>query len=149
MLERIDLPEKLKPVYFDFHWSQKKLWALELPEAQMNVSDFLWSLDYPIWATNPPEKIFDLEPNTVLKNLEHFPLKKERIQQADLSYPIHVMYWKNRWVILDGYHRLLKKILLNEKSISVKIVPHRMIPAITPDPVQATGFFKYQKTKTS
>ena len=72
-MKRYDIPEELASIYFDFHWSQKKLWALDLPTTTMRVNNFTWLLDYPIWASEPPEKIFDLKPSDVLHNIDNFP----------------------------------------------------------------------------
>lgn len=142
--KRKDIPEELASIYFDFHWSQKKLWALDLPTTIMKVSDFIWLIDYPIWASSPPDKIFDLRPAKVLHYLDNFPILKARILNADCSFPIHVMIWRERLVILDGFHRLLKKILINETEIFVKEVPSSAIFEIQPDRNSPTGFLKYE-----
>lgn len=139
-----ELPESLKPVYFDFHWSQKKLWSLALSSRSMEISALTWLLDYPIWASDPPEKLYDLSPAQVIDNLETYPKHALRIKEADTSFPLHVMYWKERWAIMDGFHRLIKAHLAGEKTISVYEVPQTAIPHIGPDPDQPSGFLKHE-----
>jgi hypothetical protein len=134
----------MKSIYFNFHWSQKKVWNLRLETIKMEVNDFIWLLNYPIWASNPPEKIFDLKPIDVLKNLENFPIIHKKIQNADYSFPIHIMKWNDRLVVMDGFHRILKTIINNENHILVKEVPVSEIGNIQPDNENPTGFKKYE-----
>ncbi|MDD4974829.1 MAG: hypothetical protein PHY93_10790 [Bacteriovorax sp.] len=147
LIRRNDIPKELASIYFDFHWSQKKLWALDLPITTMEVKELIWLIDYPIWASNPPDKIFDLKPVEVLQNLDLFPKVKTKILNADCSFPIHIMNWREHWVILDGFHRLLKKIIANELEISVKKVPISAIYEIQPDRSSPNGFLKYETQK--
>jgi hypothetical protein len=34
----------------------------------------------------------------------------EKAMRADTRYPIHITFSNGRWMILDGYHRLLKTL---------------------------------------
>jgi hypothetical protein len=36
-----------------------------------------------------------------------------------MRYPIHVTLHNGRWIILDGYHRLLKTLLKDASTIKV------------------------------
>ena len=45
----------------------------------------------------------------------------ELINNADLSYPIITTYYKNRLIIVDGVHRLVKSLLLGKKQIKAYI----------------------------
>jgi len=137
---RVDIPEILKPFYFNFHWSQKKLWSLDLQKETMAVECFLWLLDYPIWATRPPHNIFDLKPADVMKNPEHYPKHFRRIQNTDLAYPIHIMFYKHNWVIMDGFHRLMKCVLEKRKQISVYKLIESQIDMIVPDGDNPSGY---------
>ncbi len=147
IIKRNDIPKELSSIYFDFHWSQKRLWDLSLPVTTMKVNDFIWLLDYPVWASNPPDKVFDLKPLDILYNMDNFPKIKTKILNADCSYPIHIMNWRERWVILDGFHRLLKKIITNETEIAVKEVPVSSISEIQPDRSNPCGFLKHENQK--
>jgi disulfide oxidoreductase YuzD len=117
----------------NFSWSQKKLWSLKVEPQVIDVSNFRWLLDYPIWATDYPNKIFDLKPIDVLNDIETYPIKKKRILNVDLSYPIFAIRWNDKYVILDGFHRLLKSIIDDRHSIEVKIVSPDMISSIAPE----------------
>jgi hypothetical protein len=42
---------------------------------------------------------------------------------ADLCFPIHVSTFGERWVVLDGIHRLLKSIAGGVAVMECKLVP--------------------------
>jgi ParB-like chromosome segregation protein Spo0J len=48
---------------------------------------------------------------------------------ADLSHPLDLLF-RDRWVILDGVHRLLKADLLGLSTIEVRRLPAAMLPLI-------------------
>lgn len=124
-IKREFVPEKLKDVYVDFYWSQKKLWNLELVTSEVPIQQIDWILEYPIWYmdTHPI-------PNSILQNPELDPDHWKRIQASDLNYPLHVLNWKNRLLILDGVHRLLKAKLSGLDIIKAKILNENHIPNI-------------------
>ena len=51
--------------------------------------------------------------------------------QSDIAYPIDVMANKDRLVILDGLHRLVKCKLLGMNKVKVRIIPRSEIPNIS------------------
>lgn len=51
----------------------------------------------------------------------------EESDYADISVPIIVTHWKNKIVVLDGYHRLLKSMKLNKNTIPAKIVSNKLL----------------------
>jgi hypothetical protein len=48
---------------------------------------------------------------------------RTKIQEADISFPIIVTEYKDRLVILDGVHRLVKAFEEGNKIIKAKIIP--------------------------
>lgn len=56
-----------------------------------------------------------------------------RVLAADLSYPIVLMWKSSRWVILDGYHRLLKADLDRHETIRAVRLPAERAPEILRD----------------
>ena len=58
-------------------------------------------------------------------------MHREKIEKADISFPIDIMENKGRWVILDGLHRLVKLYENGAKKIKVRIIPREKIPEIT------------------
>ncbi len=141
-LKREHLPEKLKDVYVDFHWSQNKLWALEIETTQLKVSEVDWILDFPIWY---------MSPNPIPRDIMHNPnldvAHWERITNADLSFPIHVLQWKGRLLVLDGIHRLIKAKNLGELLINSKLIKEENIAEILPSQAEIESGFAEKLTR--
>ena len=143
-IRKREVPDSLRHVYFDFHWSQEKLWALETEKSELAMAELEWALGLPIWASDPPEKIFDLAPRQVLENPEKFPGHWKRIREADTSFPIHVMLWKNKWLIMDGFHRLLRLKADGANKVNVYKVPASAIENIQPDASLPADFLRHE-----
>ena len=45
----------------------------------------------------------------------------QRVMDADLDFPIHLVAYRGRLVVLDGVHRLLKAHFLRRRWIEAKI----------------------------
>jgi hypothetical protein len=43
------------------------------------------------------------------------------------------MWWNERWMLLDGVHRLAKSVHLGRETLAVHKVPHERIPEIQID----------------
>lgn len=124
------LPSIIEEVGFDFDWDEKKVWALELPVEEVKIDELTWHLDIPFLFTKP-NGYYDLKPSQVLENPDDFNEEYSRTINADLSFPIDVMFWRGRWVILDGLHRLMKANLQGQEEVSVRKVPNSAIQAIS------------------
>lgn len=119
------LPKIIKEVGFDFRWSEEKVWALDIPVEEVDIKELEWHFDIPFWST--PEGYYDLKPNDVLSDPEKHKIEFERIMKADLNYPLDIMFWKNRWLLLDGLHRLVKAKQLGWEKIRVRKIPQESI----------------------
>lgn len=124
-----ELPEVIRDVGFDFSWDEKKVWALPLPVDDMKIEDLTWHLLTPfIWSK--PNGYYDVKPIDVIKHPAKYPEEHERVKRANVSYPIDIMFWKGRWVILDGLHRLMKQYMEGHKVVRVRKVPSSAISII-------------------
>jgi hypothetical protein len=119
-----DYPKIIQEVGFDFHWSEEKVWALEIPAEEMDISELEWHFDIPFWDN------YTLKPNDVLKDSAKYKEEFERTIQSDLFYPLDIMWWKNRWVLLDGLHRLLKAKHLGMQKVMIRKIPIEAISQI-------------------
>lgn len=122
-------PKIIKEVGFDFSWDVQKVWALDVNAEDMPISELTWHFDIPfLWSK--PDGFYDLKPASVLKHPAQFPDEYDRTMAADTSYPIDILFWKNRWVILDGLHRLMKQSLNGGQTVQVRKIPSSAIPRI-------------------
>ncbi|MDO8537373.1 MAG: ParB N-terminal domain-containing protein [archaeon] len=127
-MKRKNPPPIIQEVGFDFHWDIKKVWALNYPVEEINISELSWHFDIPFWKTQ--NGYYDLTPNEVIKDKEKFKQEFERTMKADLSHSIDIMQNKGKWLILDGLHRLVKAKILGYKKVSVRKIPRNEIPNI-------------------
>lgn len=68
----------------------------------------------------PVEHIALTELVWILKHID--PLDPERVQRADVSVPILVMQYRNKELVIDGLHRLVKATQSRMKTIPYKRV---------------------------
>lgn len=124
-----ELPRIIEEVGFDFSWDEEKVWQLDYPVEEISIDELTWHFKVPfIWSK--PNGYYDVESYEVLNNPNMHPEEYKRTMNADLSYPIDIMYWKGRWLILDGLHRLMKASLLNVKDVKVRKISESAIPLI-------------------
>lgn len=122
------LPKIIQDVGFDFHWASEKVWKLDVPVEEVDISELEWHFDIPFWWTK--DGYYDLCPNEVLKNSEKHKEEFERIMKSDLSYPLDIIFWKGNWVLLDGLHRLVKAKQLEMRKVKVRKIPKSAISKI-------------------
>jgi hypothetical protein len=118
------------PYYFEFHWDNRAVWALDLPVEELDRAALDWQLDLPFWSTRPPEPLFDLRPRAVLADPSAHARHAERIRVADLRHPLDVMECRGRLAILDGMHRLARLTAEGSERLRVRRVPRSLIPRI-------------------
>jgi hypothetical protein len=122
------IPKIIQEVGFDFDWNEKKVWALDVPVTEMDVSELEWHFDIPfLWENGG---VYNLMPREVAERPDDHKDEYDRTMAADLQYPIDIMENKGRWLILDGLHRLMKASILGQTKVQVRIVPRERIPEI-------------------
>jgi hypothetical protein len=110
-------------VFFDWLWVTTKVWSLPTPTTHLPFSDLSWHLDLTVWTTVKGEPRFDLAPATVLADPTRHPRHWMKIQEADLRYPLELFRNGERWVILDGYHRLAGHSVRDSDRVPVRLHP--------------------------
>ena len=122
-----EIPQIIKDVGFDFHWSEEKVWALEVPTEEINIGELTWHFDVPfLWENG----VYNLTPKEVIDNPNVHTGEYERTMKSDLIHPIDIMENKGRWLILDGLHRLVKAQILNYRSVKVRKIRRSEIKSI-------------------
>jgi hypothetical protein len=125
-----ELPPIIQEVGFDFVWDERKVWELDVPIEEMVTEELTWHLDVPfIWSK--PDGYYDVTPNEVIANREQYAEEINRTLRADTKFPIDIMRWNGRWLILDGLHRLMKQVMEGRLVVQVRKIPQSAIPLIT------------------
>lgn len=117
----IELPELIRTYWYAVDWDVPALWALDLPTTTMDMTELAWHLDAPVW--NDGHADYALTPRMLLATPERYPAERLRLDAADLAYPIEVTFLKDRWLILDGIHRLAKAYREGRTQMHVRQVP--------------------------
>ncbi len=122
------IPKIIKEVGFEFSWDEKKVWALNASEENIDIKELEWHFEIPFWNSN--NGCYDLKPKDVIDFPEKYQEEYDRIIKSDLKFPIDIMENKGRWVILDGLHRLTKSKIFGKDYVKVRKIPHDKIPKI-------------------
>ena len=116
--------QDLEKYKFNFHWDAEDIWKLDYPTEDMEIKLLQWHIDCPFWNN------YTLRPLDVILNPELYPEEYKAIMNTDLSYPIDIMKNLDRWVILDGLHRLTKSWITCQHKVKVRKIPRSEIPNI-------------------
>lgn len=120
--------EVVERYWYSIDWDVEALWALELPVEDFPVSELLWHLDVPLW---PADGVgYRLSPRRVIAAPEIHRVEFDRMRAADARYPIEITYHLERWMILDGVHRLLKAFVAGAETIRVRKVPRKFLKVL-------------------
>ena len=127
------VPSLSAQIGLDFWIESRKLWAIDLPLESMSIAKLAWNLMFERWEYDPVIDQHRLTPFNLLLNPHISPKEFKRTQQANLSYPIEIIWRHNRWVVMDGLHRLLKAFALGHQTILVRKFYPKHIPLIDPE----------------
>lgn len=134
------VPQIIADVAFtSWVWDLKKLHTLEMPVTKMAVDELSWHLDYPFWWSKvgyPASGRYDIYPRDVIalhgqarptefKDEYEKALWKDYDQTlaADYAnYPLDIIFYKGRWLFLDGLHRLVHAIIDGQTTVKVRKV---------------------------
>ena len=120
-------------VGLDFgNWEEEKIWSLDIPVSKMSINELEWHLDCPFWEHDNGER-YTVTPRDVLERVDGTATEYEAVLKADTKYPIDIYFNKNKWLILDGLHRLVKLYSANATEISVRIITNDTLPLILSD----------------
>ena len=89
---------------------------------RLRVDDLLHNLEEDSWDDLSRDEIYS--PLTVLQNPKQYKSEYERIEKADLSFPIIV---NPKMDIIDGLHRLCKSYLQKNDSIKAYIFDNNLM----------------------
>lgn len=111
------IPIELQPWLLPIDWDREQLWQLDLAGSRLPLEELRWHLELPWWRHDG--LWFQVTPSQFRADPTAYPEHAQRIARADLSYPLHVVRRRERWLILDGIHRLLKADTCGYETIEV------------------------------
>jgi hypothetical protein len=123
------MPKEIQEQGLNFYWDNEKIWSLDIPTEEIDMSELDWMLELPFWYKD--EKGNVISPKEVLVDVESYPFHKEKMMHADTRYPLEIT--KNeqgRWIVLDGLHRLAKLNQEGNRKVNVRKIPKELIPII-------------------
>lgn len=110
------MPEALREVFPPYRWQLAKLWELDLKVEPVEIADLVWMFDLPLWQLEGER--FKVTPHQVAETPMNFRAHYQRVMDADLDFPINLVAYRGRLVVLDGVHRLLKAHFLRRRWIA-------------------------------
>ncbi len=113
------MPDALREVFPPYRWQLAKLWELDLKVEPVEIADLVWMFDLPLWQVEGER--FKVTPHQVAETPMNFRAHYQRVMDADLDFPINLVAYRGRLVVLDGVHRLLKAHFLRRRWIEATI----------------------------
>lgn len=92
----------------------------------LRVGDLIHNLDICGWHINTKENIM-ISPQQFIKNPSLYPYHKKLMDDANVIFPLIVYRYNDKWLIVDGMHRLCKLMLANETNIYVKEITTELL----------------------
>jgi hypothetical protein len=122
------MPPVMQALLPNTMWDRIKLHELVLPVVELRVAELRWMLDLPWWRVG--ERRFAVTPNQVRHAPERYAAHWRRMLDADLDYPIDLLQ-RDRLIILDGVHRLLKADVLGMRTLACRVLDAEQFAAIS------------------
>jgi hypothetical protein len=113
------VPPSLAAILPNVTWSRERLHRLDLPVVDVAVADLAWQLDLPWWRVD--RDYFAVTPNQVRAAPDRHAHQWRRTLGADLAFPIDLLE-RDRCIILDGVHRLLRASVEGRERVSARLV---------------------------
>lgn len=117
--------------YFPFNWNVKDIWELEGRIEYRNIDNLIWHLDIPFWSSERGNgMMFDITPREVLNKADVYHYHNMRIKNANTDYPVCLVKYKGREIIMDGIHRLARLVSEDCASIRVKVINEKAVVSV-------------------
>jgi hypothetical protein len=114
-------PQELEPWLGELSARRELVSSLLLPVIELPVAELVWQLDLPLWP-NAHGDPFRVRPLDVVDG----PQLRDT-DAADLALPVDVVWRGDRWLVLDGLHRVLKAARTGRQTLAARPVPHETL----------------------
>ena len=120
---------KPKEIDIGFKVDYKKLWNLDIPAEEIDISELECNLDFPYLEQENTDD-WNLTPRMLIENFEKEISHAKKVKETDLNYPIEIYFHNGNWIILDGIHRYVKALMGGLGTIRVRRVSNTMLDGI-------------------
>jgi hypothetical protein len=111
------------------NWEEEKIWALDLPVIEIDISELLWLFDAPFWENDNGDR-YTITPWDVINENDTATKEIMAMNKADVTFPIDIFQNHGKWLVLDGLHRLAKVYKNGGTKIQARVVPRERLPEI-------------------
>jgi len=122
------LPDSVIEVMAGFWWDDDRIRGLALPVSSAPFDELSWGLDVSFWSDG--RKPFSVRGCDLLENPDRYPEHRRRVHWSDLRHPLTLYLKRNRWIILDGYHRLVKAAREGRAELPVVRLPQAAVSGV-------------------
>lgn len=119
------IPKILSDAGYEIYCDAEKLASLPIPVVDFEIKDLLWNFDLPLWGTDGES--WNLTPRDVINNVPGSAAQRKRVETVDMKYPILIHKKNEKWLIIDGVHRLVWAYLNGQQTIQTKIISEELI----------------------
>lgn len=116
----IKRPKILIDAGYEMYCDAVKLRELDLPVIDFEIDKLIWNFDLPLWEKDGTDD-WNLTPWNVISKIEGSNEHQKRVERADLQFPILLLNKNEKWLVIDGVHRLVKAFQANHKTIKAKV----------------------------
>lgn len=116
-----DIPAALRPWLLPVRWERQRLWSVRKPPRALPIAELRWTYELPWWRAGN-RQWFQVTPRAYLDAPDEYPEHRRRTAAADLSYPIHVLVRRGRYVPMDGLHRTVRADQLGHDTIDAMVL---------------------------
>jgi hypothetical protein len=119
-------PKNLTDAGYEVYCDTVKLREVDLPVVDFEIDKLTWNFDLPFWEKDGADD-WNLSPWDVINKIEGSSIHRQRVIEADLQFPIFLLEKNNRWLVVDGVHRLTKAFQANLPTIKAKILSEAIV----------------------
>jgi hypothetical protein len=92
-----------------------------------NKQDYSLNKLFDLSENNPIAIVFIKDLKWQLQSATHTSRDEVRVSNADIKVPVLILPYNDRWVIIDGMHRLEKAMSSNLKVLPAKIITQEQL----------------------
>jgi len=120
---------KPKEIDIGFKINHKKLWQLDIPVEEIELSELNSNMDFPYLEKEGTDD-WNLTPRQLIANFNEEHTHAEKVNKANLKFPIEIYFHHGNWIILDGVHRFVKAKRYKLRTIKVKKVSQNLLETV-------------------